>query len=399
MQIDVTRQGVQPNDNKDDSPVLQNIINNAKPNSVIFLPAGHYILSEPLYVKVKGITMQGEDSTVLQFDNSVDYYKKYGQRVGMLNIGADNITVDHLFFDQNFRNSGRKCEELPLIGGILLGCSYLGKAITTNNIIIKNCTIYDYYGDAISVFASRINNYSVNKNHLISAYIVGKWQTCAHKGEQGINVASGSNVTIADNKIEGSIDNAIATHANCQNITISNNTVTIMRGGLLISGITNGLVSNNSVELIKDAWTTISLAVAADLKKINNNSHVTVENNKIQIDKGVTVLAGIMLFGPGNDIIIKGNTIRSEDIQTAGAGIQLADRVNRPTKTNYFGDSIHIIDNEITNFKNAVKFNISDKVKQPEVELANNKISGHEKEVLKESTPFILRLPQNESEQ
>ena len=396
---DVTKQGVIPNDNKDDSKALQAILDKAAPGTTIFLPAGNYTWDGPVNILTNNITLKGEKDTRLVFTNKTDYYKQYNnQRVGMINIGANNVVIDNLYLDQNYRGSGRKCGDMPLISGIISGCSYLGKPIKTDNNTIRNCTVYDYYGDAISVFRSRTTNYSVINCTVISSFIAGNWDACEHKGEQGISVISGDGITITGNTIEGAIDDAIATHGNCSNVTITDNTITTIRGRILLNGITNGTVKNNKIEYLRNGWTAILITMTPDVKTVSTNNHLVVEGNTIHIKKGVTILAPIMLYAPGSDVEIINNTINSDDPQVT-AGIQLAERrINKQTKTYYFGDNININKNSINNFSSGIKFNISNKVKEPKVDITDNNISNSKEKITRETAPFVLKVPDdNES--
>ncbi len=392
---DVSKKGIVPGTNADITPQLQDIINKAEPGSVIYLPGGKYMMDGPVNIKTNNITLKGDTNTVLVFTNKTDYYKQYNQRVGMINIGANNIVIENLYLDQNFRGSGRKCGDMPLIAGILSGCSYLGKSIKTNNNTIRNCTVYDYYGDAISVFHASTTNYTVTNCHLVSSFIAGNWNTCAHKGEQGISVASGSGIRITGNSIEGALDDAIATHGNCVDVTISNNTVSTIRGRILIDGVTNGTIKNNTIEYLRNGWAAIMLTMSPDTKKPSASSNLQVEDNTIHIHKGVTVAAAIMLYAPGTNVIIKGNTINADDPQSA-AGIQLAERlINKTTKTYYFGDKLTITNNNINNFNSGIKFNITGKVKEPGVDITDNNITNHKEKITRETSPFILKLQDN----
>jgi len=387
--VDVTRHSVIPNDDGDDSPSIQQLINSIKAGATLFFPAGIYFIDEPIDVLRNKITLKGEEKTVFKFRNKGDYYKQYGQRVGMVNIGANNVTVDNIYFDQNYRDSKRNPGDEPLIGCILMGCSYKGKSVMTNNITITNCTIYDYYGDGISVFRSRVNNFTVANNHLISAFIAGNWDDCRKGGEQGINVATGSNIDISHNKIEGAIDDAIATHFNNSNVTVADNDITTIRGRILVNGITNGLIKNNSIEYLRDGWAGILITMAPqDINFITNNNHVVVEDNKIHINKGLKVITGIMLYGPGVDITIRNNTITTDDLQPAG--IQLAERLFRPTKTYYFGDSIRIEGNTIVSFATGIRINVTSNVKEPLIQVGKNIFNNCKREVSSESTSFKL---------
>ena len=65
--VDVTRHSVIPNDDGDDSPSIQQLINSIKAGATLFFPAGIYFIDEPIDVLRNKITLKGEEKTVFKF--------------------------------------------------------------------------------------------------------------------------------------------------------------------------------------------------------------------------------------------------------------------------------------------------------------------------------------------
>lgn len=372
--VNAKENGVNGADKKPDASAIQALLDKTRPNTELFFPAGIYLIDEPVLIKVNNLVIRGEAGTTFRFTNKADYYARYNMRVGMFNVAANNITFDQLYIDQNFTGSGRMDGASPLIAGIMMGGSYTGKSTNTSNITVTNCTIYDYYGDGVSVFHSSVNNFTVSKNTFISSYIVGNWTYAEDKGEQAINAASGSNITITDNVIRGALDDAIAVHNNCSNVVISGNDITTTGGRICINGTNNGLISGNTIRYIQDGGTGIWVSFEFEAPKFTLNNKLTITGNTVIIPKGIKVVSGMRLFGPGSNITITGNSFETEDKQ--GIGIEIKDRLHKPGNKKYFGDSIFIRDNRITNFKTGISRTISKQVKPPLIEIGDNTITN-----------------------
>lgn len=380
IKIDVTKRGVTPNDAGEDSKAIQNIFTNLKPGSEVFFPAGLYLIDAPLELTQNNITLRGEEGTILKFTNKTDYYAFYGSRVGMINICGNNVTADHLYLDQNFVGSGRADGQTPLIGGILIGCKYKKINVRPRNITVTNCSVYGYYGDAISAFNVYVTNFTVTNNTLVSAYIAGNWKEAGVKGEQAINISSGENIIISSNTIKGALDDAIATHTNIKNIRITKNSITTTGGRILVCGVVNGYVADNYIEYIEDGGCAISVTFEPESNKLSINDSIIIEHNKVFINKGIKVGCGIRLHAPGKNISVTDNTFETADKQ--GSAVQMQDRIWLASKTKYFGDSITIKNNTFINFKNGVTKNIYKTVKDPTLFINPNIYKGVDNESL-----------------
>jgi len=369
---------VKANDNFDDSKAIQKMLDQSKPGSVIYLPRGIYLIDAPLVMKTNNITLKGEDSTVFRFTNKTDYYAMYKTRIGMINICADNITIDHLIIDQNFTNSGRTDGDNPLIAGIMMGCAYGGKPYITKNITITNCTIYNYYGDGISVFHTSTDHLRVLNNTLISSYIVGNWKEAETKGEQAINVHSGDSISILNNVIRGALDDAIAIHFQSKDVIVAGNDITTTGGRILMNGTQNGVIKGNKIRYIQNGGSAIWISFESEGKVFNLNNALSITDNKIFIEKGIKIVSAIRLFGPGSNIIISNNQIETADRQ--GIGIELKDRMQEVAKKKFFGDNITIQNNQIKNFQTGIKRTISKQVQPPSIKILNNRYENVDKD-------------------
>lgn len=372
--INAKNAGIDATDNNSDSKQIQQLINSAKRGDIIFFPKGIYLIDEPLEIKKGYLTLQGEEGSVFKFTNTTDWYDHYKTRVGMINICSNNVTIDHLYLDQGFARSGRTDGMKPLIGGIIMGCRYKGSAVSTKNITITHCTVYDYYGDAISVFNAFCENYTVKNNTLISSYIAGKWTDAGTKGEQAINAVSGKNILIDSNNIQGALDDAIAVHTDAENVTITNNKITTTGGRITVGGIRNGLIANNDITYIQDGGSAIDIAFEANGNTLKSNNNLTVTNNKIHVNPGVKIAAALRLMGPGTNVKITNNIFETSDRQ--GIGIMMRDAMHTKTQKWYFGDSVIVSNNSFLNFKYGVWQIISSKVPKPKnLEYTQNNFS------------------------
>ena len=378
--VDVTEKGVKPNDNQGDSKSIQQVIDQARHGTVVFFPAGKYIIDAPVEINQGNIILRGEQGAVFIFDNKTDWYAKYGTRVGMFNVCANNITIDRLYLNQGFSASGRVDGQSPLIGGIIMGCKYKkAGAVNPKNITVTNCTVYDYYGDAISSFNVSISNFTVTNDTLISSYVVGNWKTAGTKGEQAINANSGENILFSNNVIRGALDDAIAVHTNVKNLTVTNNNITSTGGRILVSGVTGGNISGNYIEFIEDGGSAFGGIFHFVSKKLSFNNDVTITNNKVFVNKGVKIVCGIRLLGAGYNVKITDNTFETVDKQ--GSGIQLQDLTWQADKKKYFGDNITMSNNKFINFKTGIVKNISKNVQAPKLIIKDNEYKGADKEM------------------
>lgn len=357
----ITNYGVIANDGKPDALAIEKALADMPENATVYFPTGTYDIDQPIVIKNNNLTLTGSPGTWLKFSSTVDYFEKYNQlRVGVLNICASNVTVNQIGVDQNFRASGRKIPAKPLIGGIIIGCYYTGTAIATDNVTIKNSSVYDYFGDGISAWNANVSNFIVDNNTLTSSYIVGGWTSAdssylLEHGQQGINAVSGTNITITNNRVYGALDDAIAIHVRSTNVTISNNTITTTGGRILVYGITNGIVDSNRITYIEDGATAIIIGFDPDAFTVSLNNGVKVTNNTIDAVPGVTVSQGIRLYGPGSNIEVSGNTVSTVDQQAIG--IQMNSKIFLKDGKSYFGENITLKDNNFINFKIGIQQN------------------------------------------
>ncbi len=396
--------GAKGDDKTDDTEAFVAALKSIKTGQKLYLPEGIYYLSAPLLLNKDSITIFGvKNKSIIKFSNKTDWYQKYFPvRVGMLNITASYINVLDLTFDQNFRASGKKDGDLGSIACIEIGGKYLGKPIETSNITIANCKFYDHYSDAINVFNARTSDFVVKNNRFISSYIVGNWNEAGVKGEQAIGVASGKNIIIENNIIEGALDDAIAIHVRSEDVKVLNNQITTTGGRILMNGTKNGEIRGNKIRYIQDGGTAICLSFENQAKNISTNEKIIVIENEIFIEQNVSVKSGILLDSPGIDIDIVNNKIHS--LNGSGTGIFLRDRKHNETGIYHFGKNINIQDNELSGFAEDVKIEINDdkfvlegektlknlKNKKSSSALTKSQNASNEKLTL--STPKISRI-------
>ncbi len=366
--INVTTLNIFPNDKITDAAAIENAIKKAAVGATLFFPAGTYLIDAPVYIERDSITLQGEEKTIFLFTNVNDFYAMHNRRVGMINIIANNISVEHITFDQNFRGTGKKDGDRASIASLLIGWQRNGKTKMVNGINISQSTFNDYYGDAVSASYGGANNIIVSNNTFTSAYITGNWSVAGVAGEQAISIASGRNIQITNNKILGALDDAIAVHRNASGVVISNNEITTTGGRILIGGVTNCVVKDNTIRYIQDGANAIYLTFEemGNIMERNINRNVEVINNKVFIEKGVKVTAAIRLNGAGFNISIKDNLLQSAD--TRPIGIQVNEQVYQKNKKVILGDSLFITNNTIKNFSTGIRLQTKNKINDSQVE-------------------------------
>jgi hypothetical protein len=348
-QINVLDLGATGNGVTDDTEALEKALAAVQPGQSIYFPKGTYRISRPLLLKTAQVSVVGESEgkSTLLFDNSLDYHKKYGKRVGMLNLYADGLSVKGLTFDQNYRGSKRDRKSTALISCIQGGGAYLGKTRSLSRIEISYCRFYDFFGDAVGFFAAGANNLHVHHNSFVSSYIVQKWPDHHVEGEQCIGVNWAVDCIIEDNTIDGALDDAIAIHNKSSNVVIRRNTITTTAGRILLNGTNGGVIENNTIDVIEDADCAIFVSFGAAGANTTFNNGIVVKNNVIRVKSGVTCRFGIRLFGAGSNIEVNNNAISFASIP--GVGIEIGDRKHKREQAFYAGSNVHITGNTITN--------------------------------------------------
>ncbi len=376
--VNVTTLNILPNDKINDAVAIENVIKKAAVGTTLFFPAGTYLIDAPIYIERDSLHLQGEANTIFLFTNTNDFYAMHNRRVGMINIVANNISIEHITFDQNFRGTGKKDGDRASIASVLIGWQRNGKTKMVNGINISDNAFNDYYGDAVSASYGGANNVIISKNTFTSAYITGNWSVAGAAGEQAISIASGKNIQITDNKIMGALDDAIAVHRNASDVVISNNDITTTGGRIYIGGVTNCEVKNNSIRYIQDGANAIYLTFEemGNIMERNINRNVLVENNKVYINKGVKVTAAIRLNGAGFNISIRNNFLQSEE--TRPIGIQVNEQVYQKNKQVILGDSLFITNNTINNFSTGIRLQTKNKISDAQVaRVVSNATSGN----------------------
>lgn len=359
--INIRDFGAKGNGKINDTEAFLLSLSKITPGQTLFIPEGTYSISNPIVVNKNNIKIVGEKGkSIIKFDNSTDWYKKYSNlRMGMINITSNNVEISNLFFDQNFRESNKVDGDIGNIACLGIGGKYLGRPVQTRGIKIENCKFYDCYSDCISVFNAKSSDLTIRENTFVTSYIVSNWTTAGVKGEQAIGITSGDNILIEKNDIQGALDDAIAIHHTARNLVIQDNTITTTGGRILINGVTGGLVKNNEITYIQDGGTGILVSFEGVGRKRRASKDIVIDGNKIKINPGVSVKSGISLFGCGENIRVINNEIISEN-KNVGSGIIIKDLVYKRTGEYHLGDKIEISSNLIKDFKEGVILNITD---------------------------------------
>jgi Pectate lyase superfamily protein len=374
--VDISKFGAIPNDNKDDFSAISTVIGKLKQGDTLFIPKGTFLISDAVIVKTADVLILGVGKeSILQFNNAQDLYKKYSRRAGFFNIAANNCTVTKVCFDQNYRGSGRKNNEFALASSLQIGTAFI-KRVNVTDLIVTSCLFYDYYGDAVSVFNASCQRVEINDNEFVSSAIVQGWKDHYVQGEQAINIASGEDVNIINNRIKGCLDDCIAVHNHSSNILIKDNQMTTFSGRIIMGGTTNGRIENNRIEVLEDAPSCILLSYPFNADKPETNKNITIAYNEMIINRGVKVPHALRLIGAGDSIIIKNNTITFLDIP--GIGIQLLSKKSKKANQIFGGSNIEITNNTINNASIAIEEpNVKNHYTQ--VKINKNTITGGNK--------------------
>lgn len=345
----------------DDKTEFQVAINALSSGGKFIMSSGTYLVSDYLEFLNDNTEIVGAgESTIVKFDNTTDPYTSTGSRVGIFNIRANNVTAHHFTLDQNFRGSGRSDGDTARIACMILGGYYDGDSTKYHDITVDDITCYDYYGEGVSSFIVQTDNASVTNSKFISAYIVGGWSSAGDQGEQAINFSGGDNLIITDNFIDGALDDAIAVHGadtedsiGSQHVVISNNIITTTGGRILVVGVKNGVVSNNTLTYIQGGSHGIMVTIDASASPIRVNDTVNVVGNTVYVETGVTLSsAAIYLHGSGSNINVAGNLVYTEDTQATG--IYVSDRQWSGDGNWYNSDNVNITDNMIIGFTTGI---------------------------------------------
>ena len=344
--ISVRSVGAKGDGKTDDFAAIQRAFSSVKPGGVVFFPAGTYMMGDAAKIQINNLTIKGEGArSIIKFNNSQDLYVKYGKRAGVFNVMAVGISIKNLYFDQNFRESGRQDGGLAKSGCILVGGAAFGKPATVKNLLVENCTFYDYYGDALSAFNAYCSDVIYRKNVFISSYIAERWTVAGVHGEQAINFSSVNNALVENNDIQGALDDAIVVHSNSANVVFRNNTITTTGGRILMNGTSGGVIEGNVIRYIEGGACAIMVSYNFAGEKVVLNDGVVVKNNIITIENGVHISQAIRLNGAGNNIVVEGNVIEFKD--TPSVGIEFGDRRSIKVGTFSAGEGITIKNNTI----------------------------------------------------
>ncbi len=324
---------------------LQTLIDDTPSGDTLFLPEAYYPIDTPVRI-TKPITIFGTQSCYLQFTNQHDWKEFYGTTVGMLNIMADSVTIYGITVDQNYRNSGRGNGDTALIGSIIGGGVAFGAPVHTHHTLIRKNLVYDIWGNGVAMFASISDDIIIDSNTTTSFGNITETDTVfgpLGHGEQQISIAEGTGITINNNKILGTADDAIAVHTRATDVEIKKNYIISNggRGRILVSGAHNCLIDSNTISLGReDGATGIWLTLQTGTPFYFGNQNLTVSNNVIQAKQGTIIGYGVRMYGAGDSIYILNNRIIGSGDGFQSFGINVRSRTWH--KNGDFNDSLSI---------------------------------------------------------
>ena len=333
----------------------------------VLVPAGTYMISYPVPLRTDNVVFRGiKGASILKYDAVQDtkdaaWLAATGlkQRIGILNVIGDRITVRDLFIDENYRGTGQDETGDYYIHDIIIGGYGFSETGRGDYCTIENNDIWDTGGDVISVFSTNVDDLTINNNRITTSYIVNNWTTAGSLSQ--CIAAGGDNLIVTNNKIYGAHDDAIAMHGGNQYIGVlcTGNLITTTGGRILANGRIGGVISDNTIVYIQDGASAIYLALTMGASRIVTESLI-VNNNSVYIQEGVVCSTAIRYHGGGNRVQISNNNLYTYDNQ--GAGITINDRsvsdyssgASIYNGTSIGGDNIVVKGNTIDNFTTGV---------------------------------------------
>jgi parallel beta-helix repeat protein len=145
--IDVTNLGAVGDGATDVSDVLQAAIDSlSEHGGVVFMPAGRYIVSRSIEIRVDGVTLQGEGmgATILQLRDGVDEHITGIVRTAEGQI-SKNITVQDLTIDGNRQNQAAdQNQHYGFYSGVTPDQPHTDEDIMCHRVEIRNCSGYGF---------------------------------------------------------------------------------------------------------------------------------------------------------------------------------------------------------------------------------------------------------------
>jgi len=233
---------------------LQQQLLDAKPGSVIDIPAGHYHLNRGLSLRTDGITIRGAgmDKTVLSFK---------GQVVGPegLLVNANDFTIENLALEDT-KGDALKINQ--------------GKNITIRGVRVEWTGGPQTTNGAYGLYPVKTQNVLIENSTVIGA------------SDAGIYVGQSNNIVVRNNRAEQNV--AGIEIENSVNADVYGNTATKNTGGILVFNMPNLSQAGHSTRVYKntvlDNNTDNFAAKGAAVASVPRGSGVVINSNdKVEI--------------------------------------------------------------------------------------------------------------------
>jgi parallel beta-helix repeat protein len=233
---------------------LQQQLLDAKPGSVIDIPAGHYHLNRGLSLRTDGITIRGAgmDKTVLSFK---------GQVVGPegLLVNANDFTIENLALEDT-KGDALKINQ--------------GKNITIRGVRVEWTDGPKTTNGAYGLYPVKTQNVLIENSTVIGA------------SDAGIYVGQSNNIIVRNNRAEQNV--AGIEIENSVNADVYGNTATKNTGGILVFNMPNLSQAGHSTRVYKntvlDNNTDNFAAKGAAVASVPRGSGVVINSNdKVEI--------------------------------------------------------------------------------------------------------------------
>ena len=247
---------------------LQQQLLDAKPGSVIDIPAGHYHLNRGLSLRTDGITIRGAgmDKTVLSFK---------GQVVGPegLLVNANDFTIENLALEDT-KGDALKINQ--------------GKNITIRGVRVEWTDGPKTTNGAYGLYPVKTQNVLIENSTVIGA------------SDAGIYVGQSNNIIVRNNRAEQNV--AGIEIENSVNADVYGNTATKNTGGILVFNMPNLSQAGHSTRVYKntvqdnntDNFAAKGAAVASVPRGsgvvINSNDKVEIFDNDVSDHKTANVI-------------------------------------------------------------------------------------------------------------
>jgi parallel beta-helix repeat protein len=255
------------NDTSFESKLEQQLLD-AKPGSVINIPAGHYTLKRGLSLRTSGVTLRGAgmDKTVLSFKNQV-----VGPE-GLL-VNADDFTIENLAIEDTMGDALKINQ---------------GKNITIHGVRIEWTDGPKTTNGAYGLYPVKTQNVLVEDSVVIGA------------SDAGIYVGQSNNIVVRRTRAEQNV--AGIEIENSVNADVYDNTTTKNTGGILVFNMPNlsqeghstrvfhnQVLANNTGNFARKGAAVASVPAGSGIV-VNSNDKVEIFNNEIADNQTASII-------------------------------------------------------------------------------------------------------------